>query len=650
MATMRDFLVPYEAETSLAIPEIDYGVMKMEKNFMGIGIVMNSFVNNMNKDVIDYSDGINKINDGIGKMSNGMDKITGKIEKEEQEAQRQQKKAKSIITKTKKSFQNAQKAISAINFSGLKSGFDQMDQYTAANNKLDRLNSNSKEADPNLKGKVYEAANNSNTSYTDMAGAVSNMASLDTFKSNNEAIDFTEIMQKTLKLDGSGQNLSDITKSMSDGSISGDEFSALVNNAPTIGAAMSAATGKSTSELQKLAEQGIITSEILKKAMLSYGDEISSDFNNQPKTFADIWTSVINKVMNALQPLILLFSNIINSAAFQGAINVIIAGLSYVASLASSLITFFMDHGDVIMSILLALGAVLLGVLAVSIASWFMMYWPILLIVGAISLIIFILGKLGVSFQDVFGFVGGLVGTLYAYIANKIIKVWNMIASFGNFLANFLTAPGAAIKIFIIDLVTTIFGYIHTMAKGVQDLLNKIPGVEVDFTSNASNSLKGLADIKEQTIAKTDYKEIFKTKEYMDYSETASKGNMKASKFINNIEDIYQSVKNPSMKKYGDDYSLSLDDNGIGSTSSPLSTEITGSKGAIDVNMAEEDTQYLRDLAEREYINKFNTTSLSPNVSITFGDVHETADAEKVSKRIAQILREQIAVAAEGAY
>ena len=82
----------------------------------------------------------------------------------------------------------------------------------------------------------------------------------------------------------------------------------------------------------------------------------------------------------------------------------------------------------------------------------------------------------------------------------------------------------------------------------------------------------------------------------------------------------------------------------------PGTIEGTGNNGKLEVEMSDEDLKYLRDIAEREYINKFSTATLAPNIQISFGDVHETADADKVAKRIRKILQEEIAMAAEGSY
>ena len=69
-----------------------------------------------------------------------------------------------------------------------------------------------------------------------------------------------------------------------------------------------------------------------------------------------------------------------------------------------------------------------------------------------------------------------------------------------------------------------------------------------------------------------------------------------------------------------------------------------------DVSISDEDLKYMKDFAEQEFVNKFTTATLAPNVNISFGDVHETADAEKLKGRIEEILEEELAEVAEGVY
>ena len=84
------------------------------------------------------------------------------------------------------------------------------------------------------------------------------------------------------------------------------------------------------------------------------------------------------------------------------------------------------------------------------------------------------------------------------------------------------------------------------------------------------------------------------------------------------------------------------------------SIPVTADGGKLDtageVNISDEDLKYMKDFAEQEFVNKFTTATLAPNVSIQFGDIHEEADVEKVKDRIKEILEEEISEVAEGVY
>lgn len=69
-----------------------------------------------------------------------------------------------------------------------------------------------------------------------------------------------------------------------------------------------------------------------------------------------------------------------------------------------------------------------------------------------------------------------------------------------------------------------------------------------------------------------------------------------------------------------------------------------------NVNIEEDNLKYLLDIAEREYVAKFSTATLAPQVSVTFGDVHETADVNQIISQIDSAMSDMIATEAEGAY
>lgn len=60
-----------------------------------------------------------------------------------------------------------------------------------------------------------------------------------------------------------------------------------------------------------------------------------------------------------------------------------------------------------------------------------------------------------------------------------------------------------------------------------------------------------------------------------------------------------------------------------------------------DVNIGEEDVQLLRDMAAREFL--LNLKTVTPTMTVTFGDVRETADIEVIMDKLEQMVEEQLA-------
>lgn len=62
--------------------------------------------------------------------------------------------------------------------------------------------------------------------------------------------------------------------------------------------------------------------------------------------------------------------------------------------------------------------------------------------------------------------------------------------------------------------------------------------------------------------------------------------------------------------------------------------------GSVDI--ASEDLQYMRELAEQEAINQFTSKLIQPAINVTFGEVKETADVDSITKRITDGLIESL--------
>ena len=60
-----------------------------------------------------------------------------------------------------------------------------------------------------------------------------------------------------------------------------------------------------------------------------------------------------------------------------------------------------------------------------------------------------------------------------------------------------------------------------------------------------------------------------------------------------------------------------------------------------DVELTDEDIKMLKDIASTKFVNKF--TTLQPNMSVSFGDVHENADIDKIMDAIETMTEQALA-------
>lgn len=419
------------------------------------------------------------------------------------------------------------------------------------------------------------------------------------------------------------------------------------------------ATGASANTKKAESPKLMSITDIAKGAVKGFsrlGDFINKgvDLNLIDKEFADVWDRIESAGTQAFTKVMEKVYQLINLDGFKQFANGVITAFDLAAEAAIWLIDAIVNGWDTIGPILGIIGAVYLAAVIRQLISMIPLWvanigavlalaWPVLLVVGIIGLVIAAARYLGASWEQIFGFIGGVLGVFAAYFYNKFVSIWNVVAAFINFFGNVFSNPIASIKALFYDLMVNVIGFIEKIALGIETLLNKIPGVKVDITSNLAKIKDTLAGASATVKSEAELKEFVRKKDYMDYSDGYTKGSNIGKNVVNTIGDKMGSLSN-LMTGGGKDFNKSDTSN------DPLSVKGTGANGAIDVNMADEDLQYLRDIAERDYVNKFSTSTLAPNVQITFGDVHEEADANKVAGRIKMILQEEIATVSEGVY
>ena len=613
-----------------------------------------------------YNSALNKINSGMDKAirstlgaSQGVDKVNTSLEKTGAAGNR----GASGLAKVENMMESTQKKASTMNstLKGLvgtllsigaaKKAMDMTDVYTNTNARLNMINDGTQNQEK-LQQKIFDAADRSRGKYADMASAVAKMNLLagDNFTSNDEAIQFTELLQKSLKVSGADTSeqqsaFLQLSQSMAAGKLQGDEFRSIMENAPMVAEAISKYMGVSKGELKELSSKGVITADVIKNALFEAAGDINEKFNSMPMTFADIWTQMGNQAMESFGGVFIQLNGLINSSGAQELLAAFSAGIDAVADGASWLISTIAS-GDPIVKTFFAVAIIMAGLWAakmlIAAGASLAAVWPLLLIVGVIAAVILGLTSMGVTFSQIFGLVGGRLGELYAVGYNVVSSLWNIFVSFAEFIANVFTNPLAAVVNLFVNMATSVLGVIESIAQAIDTVFgSNLAGAVNGFSSR----LQAWGDsFKDSNYVSLDDMRM-DTKNIMETSDAWKAKGSDMGAFLDNWD--FQG------KTAGADIDSGIGIEAVpyGSLSNPATVKGKGKNGAVDVDMSDEDIQYLRDIAQRDYVAKISTNTLAPNIKIEFsGPITKEADTEVIAGTVEQVMRDEIANSAEGKY
>ncbi|HAT4309271.1 TPA: tape measure protein [Clostridium perfringens] len=665
---------------------------------------------------------------------------------------------------------------------------DYLDQMSLMQSRVSMINDGMQTTNQ-LQDNILASANRARAPYKDTVAAVTklNMLASDSFKNNQEAIDFVETLNKMFTISGtSGQEATaamyQLTQAMGAGKLQGDEFRSIMENAPMLAQAIAKSMGKSKAELKQLSSEGEITAEIIKKAMTDATDDVEKKFAAMPMTFGQKMTILKNNLMNEMEPVAARFSQWLNSSGGTEFFNNMTSALVTLASIGvvaleaiGKAITWVKENfayiepilitltvlmialkvNAIIMSIqmaiafgiitvpllvivgiivaliyifnyfgisvftvistivdilsfllpfIIAIGAAILTFwlipylmtafemlltlpmiiaqlwamippLIAQFIAWLALNWPILLVAVAVGILIFIMMQFGVTVADIIGFVVGLFYALVAIIQNAvIIPLYNQFAMFANFLHNLFIDPIGAIQMLFLDMATYIVDKVRWVAQALQDLVNMIPGVEVNIVGNLDNIKAAIDSAKADVSAKRGVKQT-EFKEYKNVGQSFNTGFSKGHNFAtsfgggggsvlgNLMNDLKSKFKMPSMPEgFGMDKGMGMfnpsqfaPSTGGGKDKKGkkpkipkgLSDKLKGGKldkiGKIedDVKITDEDIKMLKDISKAEFINKY--TTLQPNMKVEFtGPINKEADINKIIEAIEDMTEEAL--------
>lgn len=353
---------------------------------------------------------------------------------------------------------------------------------------------------------------------------------------------------------------------------------------------------------------------------------------------------LVGGVMRLLTAVNTLLDTMQNSAILDAVcvgLNVIMGLLGYAATGAAWIAQVVTDNWPTISAILTAIAIVLLPVMISHLwatvapvlaqaAAWALANAPLIMMIGLVALLLMAAMEAGVTIEDVVGFVGGLLGGLYAFGYNLIADIWNFIATFAEFFANVFNDPIGSIERLFLGLADSVLGVLETIANAIDAVFGS------SLSDTVGNWRSGLQAKIDASYGENAVR--YDRMEKIDTATTAASWSTGAKGIANNLSQI--TGKLDTLTSSWDASNATLAGGNLDSVDSVGQID-------SDVNIADEDLKFLRDVAEMRYVQNFVT--LTPTVAMD-AQISERVDLDEVVGAIERKLENEFIAAAEGVY
>lgn len=554
---------------------------------------------------------------------------------------------------------------------GLKKLIELSDQMTSTTARLNFIvdDGGSVEA---LEAKIMASAQRSRAAYLDTASAIASMGANAgaAFTSNDELIAFMEQVNKQFVIGGASAQgqaaaMLQLTQAMAAGALRGEELNSILENAPGIARAIEQYMGIAEGSIKSYAEKGAVSATVVKNALLSIADETNAKFNGMAMTWGQVWTQMGNIALKVTQPLLTAINWLANNLSVIGPI---LLGLG-----AAFLVFQVAAHWTQIAAVataayhavvnLLSIGfGVLTGNTAAASAAVFTfnstllaspITWIIMLIAVVIGLlygVVAIINKVTGSSISATGLICGAIAVAGAFIGNTVIGLLNALIQYiwAIFVAPFLGIVEWILNVCnggfnsfgdaVANLIGQIIGWFLNLGKVVTTIIDAIFGtnwtaglesLQSSVTAWGKNENAITLDKNAPTI---DYR--------FEYGDAWAAGN----DFGKGIDAKIGGMFNTG--GLGDSSGFDLGDIAAYTGETADNTGKTADALAV----TEEQLEYLRDIAERDAINRFTTAEVKIDMTGMTNRIDGSADLDGVISQLTEGFTEALVTAAEGVH
>lgn len=592
---------------------------------------------------------------------------------------------------------------------GIKAILGMSDKMTSTSARLSFLVDDGGSVDA-LEQKIMASAQRSRAAYLDTASAIASMGANagSAFSDNDELIAFMEQVNKQFVIGGAtaeGQSAAmlQLTQAMAAGALRGEELNSILENAPGIARAIESYMGVAEGSIKQYAEQGLITSEVVKNALFSVADETNAKFESMPMTWAQVWTTMQNKALSIFDPILARINQVANSERFSTVTDGIISGLAGIAAVAGVVLDLLISGGALVVdnwswispivwglvAAFLAYNTVALitngingamalaegvkaAALAMSTGATFAataaqyglnaallacpITWIVVLVIALVAAFYAAVAAInhfaGTSLSAT-GLIMGAFAVAGAFLINLVlgvvnfviglgVELYNLIATFANFFANVFNDPVGA----IINLFAGMFDFILGIVESAASLIDTVLGTDMSsavagFRNTVATKVEEIVGDQVEVVEKLDASDY--QIQRIEYGDAWAAGNDLGK----GIEDAVGGLFDFDLGT-GEDYGAGFTMDDIANNAA-LTAENTGAT-ADALTASNEELAYLRDIAEREAINRFTTAEVRIDMTGMTNRIEGNADLDGVISELTNGFTEALVTAAEGVH
>ena len=502
-----------------------------------------------------------------------------------------------------------------------------------------------------------------------------------------------------------------LTQAMAAGALRGEELNSILDGAPGIARAIEKYMGIAEGSIKTVAQEGKVTAEVVKNAMFAMADETNAKFDSMPKTWAQIWAGMKNQALSMFAPILTKINQIANSTKFQQVTTALINGLAGVANIASSVLDILISIASVIVDNWSWIQPIIMGIVAamliyngvalvtnaimgiqatakaVHAAATAMeagatftatvaqqglnaallacpLTWIILLIIAVIAAIYAACAAVA-KFTGIansgFGVICGGIMVVISFFKNLGLSVANIALGIWNALGACASNIGTAFH----NVISNVQGWFYnllstalTVVAGICEALNKLPFVEFDYSGITSKASEYAAKSAEAYGNVEEYKSVadafnegmstFDTFQDGWAADAFASGAAWGDGVADKVSGMFDFSALDSMGADSlDAFNLGNDLDSIYGNTGDIANNTAATADALDI--AEEDLAYLRDIAEREAINRFTTAEIKVEQH-NENHISKDADLDGIMDAWANDFAEKLEVSEEGVH